>query len=73
MVLPSQPFQVSLPGGSDSKESTCNSGDPDLIPGWRRSPGEGNDYPLRYSYLKNSMDRGVWGANERLTLPYLLP
>ena len=31
-----------LPGGSHSKESVCNEGDPDLIPGLRRSPGEGN-------------------------------
>ena len=28
-------------GGSDSKESACNAGDPGLIPGLRRSPGEG--------------------------------
>ena len=25
-----------------------------------RSPGQGNDYPLQYSCLKNSMDRGAW-------------
>ena len=30
------------PGGSDGKESTCNTGDPGLIPGLNRSPGEGN-------------------------------
>ena len=30
------------------------------IPGLERSPGEGNDYPLYYSGLKNSMDRGAW-------------
>ena len=29
-----------------------------MIPGSERSPGEGNDYPLQYSCLKNSMDRG---------------
>ena len=28
--------------GSDSKESTCNTGDPGLIPGSGRFPGEGN-------------------------------
>ena len=33
-------------GGSDSKESACNVGDPGLIPGSGRSPGEGNSYPL---------------------------
>ena len=27
-----------------------------------RSPGEGNGYPLQYSFLENSMDRGVWQA-----------
>ena len=26
------------------------------------SPGEGNGYPLQYSYLENSMDRGAWQA-----------
>ena len=30
-----------FPGGSDGKESTCNSGDPGSIPGSGRSPGEG--------------------------------
>ena len=36
--------------------------DDDLIPGPGRSPGEGNGYPLWYSCLDNSMDRGVWQA-----------
>ena len=27
-----------------------------------RSPGEGNDYPLQYPCLENSMDRGSWWA-----------
>ena len=31
-----------------------------LISGWGRSPGEGNSYPLGYSDLENSMDRGAW-------------
>ena len=35
-----------FPGGSDSKESACNVGDPGSIPGSGRSPGEGNGYPL---------------------------
>ena len=51
-----------LPGGSDSKESACDAGDPGLIPGWRRFPGEGNGNPLQYSCLENSMDRGAWQA-----------
>ena len=37
---------VDFPGGSDSKESTCNAGDPSLIPGSGRSPGEGNGNSL---------------------------
>ena len=49
-----------LPQWLRGKESTCNAGDPSLIPGFRRSPGEGNGYPLQYSYLGNPMDRGAW-------------
>ena len=49
-----------FPGGSDGKESACNAGDPGLIPGLCRSPGEGSGYPLQYSFLENSMDRGAW-------------
>ena len=37
------------PGGSDGKESACSAGDPGLIPGSGRSPGEGNGYPLSVS------------------------
>ena len=40
------------------RESACNAGDPGLIPGLRRSPGEGNGNPLQYSCLENPMDRG---------------
>ena len=47
-------------GDSDRKESSCNVGDVGLIPGTRRSLGEGNGYPLQYSCLENSMDRGTW-------------
>ena len=42
-----------FPGGSDGKESSCNAGDPALIPGSERSLGEGNGYPLQYSCLGN--------------------
>ena len=49
-----------LHGGSDSKASTCNEGDPGSIPGSGRSPGEGNGNPLQYPYLENSRDRGAW-------------
>ena len=49
-------------GGSDDKESACNAGDESSIPGSGRSPGEGNDYPLQYACLENSMARGAWQA-----------
>ena len=46
-----------------SKESSCNTGAPGLIPGSGRSPGEGNGNPLQYSCLENYMDRGSqWGT-----------
>ena len=55
-----------FPGGSEikkkKKKSACNTGDQGLIPKLGRSPGEGNDYPLQYSCLENSMDRGAWWA-----------
>ena len=51
-----------FPGGSGGKESACNAGDWDLIPGLGRSPGEGNGNPLQYFCLENSMDRGTWWA-----------
>ena len=38
---------LSFPGGSNSKESTCNAGDLGLIPGLGRFPGEGNSKPLQ--------------------------
>ena len=52
---PSIWFAGGFIGGSDCKESTCSSGDPGLIPGSGRSPGEGNGYPLQYSCLENSI------------------
>ena len=51
---------LDFPGGSDYKASVCNAGDPVLIPGLGRPPGEGNSNPLQYSCLENSMDRGAW-------------
>jgi len=57
-----QTLNACFPGGSDGKESACNAGDPDSIPGSGRSPGEGNGYPLQYSCLKNPTDRGAWRA-----------
>ena len=42
-----------IPCGSDGKESVCSAGDLGSISGLGRSFGEGNDYPLQYSSLKN--------------------
>ena len=53
-------LDLGLLGGSDSKESACNAGDPGLILRSGRSPGEGNGYPLQHSCPENSMDRGAW-------------
>ena len=47
-------YNMGFPGGSDSKESSCNAGDLSSIPEWGRSPGEGNGYPFQYSCLESS-------------------
>ena len=51
-----------FPGGSGGKESACSAGNPGLIPGLGRSPGEENGNPLQYPGLENPMDRGAWQA-----------
>ena len=51
---------MDFPGGSDSKESAYNAGNPGSIPGSERSPGEGHGNPIQYSCLENPMDRGAW-------------
>ena len=53
---------LGVPGGSVVKNPPANVGDPGLIPGSGRSPGEGNGNPLQYSCLENPMDRGAWWA-----------
>ena len=45
-------FSGNFPGGSDSKVSAYSVGDPGLIPGLGRSPGERNGNPLQYSCLE---------------------
>ena len=44
---------IDFPGGSDGKESTCNVGDLDLIPGLGSSPVRGHGNPLQYSCLES--------------------
>ena len=56
------PVFLGFPGGSDGKECTCGAGDMCSILRLGRSPGEENGYPLQYSCLENSMDRGAWWA-----------
>ena len=51
---------MGFPGGSEGKESACNAKGLGSIPGLGRFPGEGNSYPLQYSVLENSIDRGAW-------------
>ena len=51
---------MGFPGGSADEESACNAGD--LGSKLGRYPGGGKGYPLQYSCLKNSMDRGAWRA-----------
>ena len=48
-----------FPGGSDSKESACNTGDLGSIPGLGRSPGEENGNSL-HCCLEHPMGRGAW-------------
>ena len=48
--------------GLDSEEYACNAGDLGSIPWFKRSLGEGNGYPLQYSFLEKTMDRGAWCA-----------
>jgi len=42
------------------KASVFDVGELGSIPGWGRSPGEGNGNTLQYSCLENPMDGGAW-------------
>jgi len=61
---------MKFPGGTESKESAYNAGDPGSIPGSGRSPGEGNGNPLQYSFLENPYRQrslagySPWGCKE---------
>ena len=61
-------YMSGFPGSLAGKESSCNAGDPSSISELGRSPGEGNGYPLQYSGLENSMDRGAWEATAHARL-----
>ena len=49
-------------GDSNGKEFAGNARDAGSIPWLGKLPGEGNGYPLLYSFLENSMVRGAWWA-----------
>ena len=51
---------LGFPGGSEGKGSPRDAGNQGLILRSGRSPGEGNGNAIQYSFLENSMDRGVW-------------
>ena len=51
-----------IKNGSEVKNLPANVGDPGLILGSERSPGEGKSNLLQYSCLGNPMDRGAWQA-----------
>ena len=50
------------PGGSDGKESACNAGDPESVPGSGKFCGQGKGNKLQCSCLENSMYREAWQA-----------
>ena len=53
---------LGFPGDSDGKESSCSAGNLGLVHELGKSRGEGNDFPLQYSCLEDSMDRRAWRA-----------
>ena len=61
---------ITLPGGTESKESAYSAGDPGSIPGSGKSPGEGNGNPLQYCCLENPHGQRslagyfLWGREE---------
>ena len=69
ITLPTK-VRTGFPGSSAGKESACNSGDPDSIPGSGISSTEGIDYPLQYSGLeiphgqRNLAGYSPWGHKE---------
>ena len=63
---------LGFPESSLGKGSACNTGDPGLIPGSGRSPGEGKGYSLQYPGLENSMDCIGCGVTKSRTRPTFL-
>ena len=61
-ILSTYVVEEGFPGGSVVKNLPANAGDTGSIPGWERSPGEGNGTTLQYSCLGNPINRGTWQA-----------
>ena len=57
LFFPSDASNLYCCGQIYGKESACSAGDLGSVPGWGRSSGEGNGYPLQFP-----MDRGAWRA-----------
>ena len=55
-------YIVYFPDGSAVMSLPTNVEDMSLMPGWRRSPGEGNGNLFQYSCLGNITDREAWWA-----------
>ena len=55
------PVFLGFPGGSDGKESACNQGDLDFIPGLGRPLEEGMTTHSSILAWRIPMDRGAWG------------
>ena len=51
---------MDFPGGPVVKNTSADTGDAGSMPESGRSPGGGNEHPLQYSCLENSMDKGAW-------------
>ena len=66
-----------FPEGSDGKESTCNVGDLDSVPGLGRSPGGRHGNPFQYSCLENPLGQtslvgsSPWGHRKSYTTKWL--
>ena len=60
VLITASPETSGIPRWLSGKESACQWRRYSSVPGWGRSPGEGNGNPLQHSCLENPMDRGAW-------------
>ena len=52
---------IGFPGGSGGNLPAMQETQVQSL-GWKDPLEKGNGYPLQYSFLENSVDRGVWGT-----------